>query len=41
VENLYQALSAALPEVRALIGDGRVGMEDFNHRKYNSCEIIP
>ena len=41
VENLYQALSAALPEVRALIGAGRVGMEDFNHRKYNSCEIIP
>ncbi|KDE56563.1 TIGR04084 family radical SAM/SPASM domain-containing protein [Methanoculleus sp. MH98A] len=41
VENLHSALSAALPEIRALIRDGRVRMEDFAHRKYNSCEIIP
>ena len=41
VENLYQALKAALPEVRLLIQKGVVRMEDFDHRKYNSCEIIP
>ncbi|MDV2481317.1 TIGR04084 family radical SAM/SPASM domain-containing protein [Methanoculleus sp. Wushi-C6] len=41
VENLYQALSAALPEIRRLIDAGKVRMEDFDHRKYNSCEIIP
>ncbi|MCK9307193.1 MAG: TIGR04084 family radical SAM/SPASM domain-containing protein [Methanoculleus sp.] len=41
VENLHKALSAALPEVRALIDTGTIRMEDFFHRKYNSCEIIP
>ncbi|PKL62485.1 MAG: putative peptide-modifying radical SAM/SPASM domain-containing protein [Methanomicrobiales archaeon HGW-Methanomicrobiales-2] len=41
VENLHKALSAALPGVRALIDAGTIRMEDFFHRKYNSCEIIP
>jgi len=41
VENLRAALSAALPHVRSLIRDGRIRMEDFSHRRYNSCEIIP
>ncbi len=41
VENLYRALKAALPEVRALLDAGTIRMEDFRHRKYNSCEIIP
>ncbi|MCK8518240.1 TIGR04084 family radical SAM/SPASM domain-containing protein [Methanoculleus sp. 7T] len=41
VENLRQALSAALPEVRELLREGTIRMEDFDHRKYNSCEIIP
>ncbi|MDK2890466.1 MAG: hypothetical protein PWR21_1098 [Methanoculleus sp.] len=41
VENLHSALSAALPVIRTLIRDGRIRMEDFAHRKYNSCEIIP
>ena len=41
VRNLHSALSEALPEIRALIDAGRIRMEDFTHRKYNSCEIIP
>ena len=41
VENLHSALSAALPDVRVLIRDERIRMEEFGHRKYNSCEIIP
>ena len=41
VENLHSALSAALPEVQALMNAGTIRMEDFAHRKYNSCEIIP
>ena len=41
VENLHSALLAALPEVRTLIREGIIRMEDLDHRKYNSCEIIP
>jgi putative peptide-modifying radical SAM enzyme len=41
VKNLYQALDAALPEIRGLLREGVVRMEQFDHRKYNSCEIIP
>jgi uncharacterized protein len=41
VENLYLALSRALPEVRGLIRRGRILISDFDHRKFNSCEIIP
>lgn len=41
VENLYLTLKSALPEVRSLLDAGVIRIEDFEHRKYNSCEIIP
>ena len=41
VENLHDALSAALPRVRELIRDGRIRPGDFSHEKFNGCEIIP
>jgi len=41
VENLHAALTGALPQVRALIRDGRITLSDFSHEKYNGCEIIP
>jgi uncharacterized protein len=41
VENLHTALTAALPGVKDMIGDGTISPGDFVHQKYNSCEIIP
>jgi putative peptide-modifying radical SAM enzyme len=41
IKNYIRALQAALPEVRRLIKDGKIGMQDFEHTKFNSCEIIP
>jgi len=41
VKNMIDALREALPEVRHLIDEGRVCLEDFQYPKYNSCEIIP
>jgi putative peptide-modifying radical SAM enzyme len=41
VENLHDALTMALPRVRALIEQGTIGPEDFRHEKFNGCEIIP
>jgi putative peptide-modifying radical SAM enzyme len=41
VENLHQALMAALPRVQALIKSGRINLSDFAHEKFNGCEIIP
>jgi radical SAM protein with 4Fe4S-binding SPASM domain len=41
VENLHAALTGALPQVRALIREGRISLSDFSHDKYNGCEIIP
>ncbi|HVN65270.1 MAG TPA: TIGR04084 family radical SAM/SPASM domain-containing protein [Methanomicrobiales archaeon] len=41
VENLHRGLTAALPLVRELIGEGTIGREDFAHPRYNGCEIIP
>jgi putative peptide-modifying radical SAM enzyme len=41
VKNMIDALREALPEVRHLIDEGRVRLEDFQYPKYNSCEIIP
>jgi hypothetical protein len=38
---LDRRLREALPEVRRLIGEGRIRPEDFQYPKYNSCEIIP
>lgn len=41
VENLHDALTAALPRVRTLIREGTITSAGFQHEKYNSCEIIP
>ncbi|HVP96545.1 TIGR04084 family radical SAM/SPASM domain-containing protein [Methanoregula sp.] len=41
VENLYEALTAALPRVQSLIRAGRITLQDFAHEKFNGCEIIP
>jgi uncharacterized protein len=41
VRHLYNTLTKALPEVRDMIQDGVVSLGDFNHRKFNGCEIIP
>jgi uncharacterized protein len=41
VKNMVDALRETVPEVRRLIGEGRIRMEDFQYPKYNSCEIIP
>lgn len=41
VETLHDALTEALPRVRALLENGTVSLEDFSHEKFNGCEIIP
>jgi uncharacterized protein len=41
VRNMVDALREALPDVRRLMGEGRIRPEDFEYPKYNSCEIIP
>ncbi len=41
IKSLIHGLQHALPEIKMLIKDGRIGMEDFEHTKFNSCEIIP
>ena len=41
VKNLVDTLYEVLPEVRRLINEGRIQLEDFQYTKYNSCEIIP
>jgi uncharacterized protein len=41
VKNMVDALREILPEIRHLIDDGRISVEDFQYPKYNSCEIIP
>jgi uncharacterized protein len=41
VRNLINALQGALPEVGQLIKEGRISAGDFEHTKFNSCEIIP
>jgi putative peptide-modifying radical SAM enzyme len=41
IENLHDALLAALPRIRKLIDDGTISLSDFIHEKYNGCEIIP
>jgi hypothetical protein len=35
------ALHAAKPEVERLMDEGIISMDDFDHLRYNSCEIIP
>lgn len=41
VENLVKLLKAYLPRIEELIKTGKIGLSDFSHQKYNSCEIIP
>ena len=41
VENLHDALIAALPRVRGLINQGTITVGSFMHEKFNGCEIIP
>ncbi len=41
VKNLHDALTEAVPEVQRLIRAGRIALSDFDHKKFNSCEIIP
>jgi uncharacterized protein len=41
IKNLIKALQAALPEVKQMIEKGKIGMQGFEHTKFNSCEIIP
>jgi len=41
VKDLVESLKASLPRVKTLIDDERIRLSDFDHVKYNSCEIIP
>ncbi len=41
VAHLHRTLSDALPEVRGFIENGIITLRDFEHEKFNSCEIIP
>ena len=41
VKSMVRGLQHSLPEIQALIDSGRISMKDFEHTKFNSCEIIP
>ena len=41
VNNLVESLHKSLPKVKTLIEAGQINLSDFEHLKYNSCEIIP
>jgi putative peptide-modifying radical SAM enzyme len=41
VKGMMDSLHEALPEVRHLIEEGKIQLQDFEYTKYNSCEIIP
>jgi uncharacterized protein len=41
VKNLVESLRSSVPRVKTLIDEKRISLSDFNHLKYNSCEIIP
>jgi sulfatase maturation enzyme AslB (radical SAM superfamily) len=41
VKNLVESLKLMLPRVKRLIDEERIMLSDFEHTKYNSCEIIP
>ncbi len=41
VKNLVESLKASLPRVKRLIDQEIIRLSDFDHLKYNSCEIIP
>jgi hypothetical protein len=41
VKGYLGALQEAYPEIKKLIDGGIVKSSDFEHMKFNSCEIIP
>jgi len=41
VKNLVESLNSSLPRVKKLIEEEKIGFSNFDHLKYNSCEIIP
>jgi uncharacterized protein len=41
VMNLVDSLRRVEPQVRALLTEGKISMEDFEYGRYNSCEMIP
>jgi uncharacterized protein len=41
VKNLVDSLKSSLPRIRRLIDEERISLSDFEHLKYNSCEVIP
>ncbi|HDR72902.1 MAG TPA: TIGR04084 family radical SAM/SPASM domain-containing protein [Methanoculleus sp.] len=41
VAHLHRTMKDALPEVRRLIRCNAISLQDFDHEKFNSCEIIP
>lgn len=41
VENLFEAITEALPEICALLDEGRIAPSDFKHEKFQGCEVIP
>jgi uncharacterized protein len=41
VENLHDSLLDALPRVQELIRERKITLADFEHEKFNGCEIIP
>ncbi|PWR74677.1 TIGR04084 family radical SAM/SPASM domain-containing protein [Methanospirillum lacunae] len=41
VRELFKVLSDLLPRIQYLLNTGVITMTDFNHEKYNGCEIIP
>ncbi|QSZ68381.1 TIGR04084 family radical SAM/SPASM domain-containing protein [Methanofollis aquaemaris] len=41
VRNLRDAVVSSLPEIRELIREGVVSLDDFAYERYNGCEIIP
>jgi putative peptide-modifying radical SAM enzyme len=38
---LHDGLTALLPEIQLLLQEGIITIEQFEHEKYNGCEIIP
>lgn len=41
VRNLVQTLKSEKKKIEELILEEKISLSDFNHLKYNSCEIIP
>jgi len=41
IKNLIDSLKLGLPKVKKLISEGKISLKDFEHMKYNSCEVIP